>query len=104
MDVHVRKDGLFVQDSQWYASYKHYQDYMEKACDGNTLLLELGVGYNTPTIIRFPFERLAAQRRNITLARINKDYPGAQNRIANLVSFDENIGSILTDISKSNLY
>ena len=104
MNVHVRKDGLFVQDSQWYASYKHYQDYMEKACDGNTLLLELGVGYNTPTIIRFPFERLAAQRRNITLARINKDYPGAQNRIANLVSFDENIGSILTDISKSNLY
>lgn len=98
MDVHVRKDRYFVQDNQWYASHERYQDYMEKACDGNALLLELGVGYNTPTIIRFPFERLAAQRKNITLVRINRDYPDAQNRISNLVSFDENIGSILTDI------
>ena len=97
-DVHVRKDRYFVQDNQWYASYERYQDYMEKACDRNTLLLELGVGYNTPTIIRFPFERLAAQKRNITLVRINKDYPNAQSRITNLVSFDENVGSILSDI------
>lgn len=98
MDVHVRKDRYFVQDNQWYASYERYQDYMEKVCDGNVLLLELGVGYNTPTIIRFPFERLAAQRKNITLVRINKDYPDAQNRMTNWVSFDENIGSILSDI------
>ena len=98
MDVHVRKDRYFVQDNQWYASYERYEDYMEKACDENTLLLELGVGYNTPTIIRFPFERLAAQRKNITLARINRDYPEAQNQITNLLSFDENIGSILSDI------
>ncbi len=98
MDVHVRKDRYFVQDNQWYASYERYQDYMERACDGNTLLLELGVGYNTPTIIRFPFERLAAQKRNITLVRINRDYPNAQSRITNLVSFDENVGSILSDI------
>ena len=69
--------------------------------DGNTLLLELGVGYNTPTIIRFPFERLAVQRKNITLVRINKDYPNAQDRMANLFSFDENMGSILTNISTS---
>lgn len=98
MDVHVRKDHYFVQDNQWYASYERYQDYMEKVCDGNALLLELGVGYNTPTIIRFLFERLAAQRKNITLVRINKDYPDAQNRMTNWVSFDENIGSILSDI------
>ena len=101
MDVHVRKDRYFVQDNQWYASCERYQDYMEKACDGNTLLLELGVGYNTPTIIRFPFERLAVQRKNITLVRINKDYPDAQDRMANLFSFDENMGSILTNISTS---
>ena len=98
MDVHVRKDRYFVQDSQWYASNERYQDLLRKACDGNALLLELGVGYNTPTIIRFPFERLAAQRKNITLVRINRDYPEAQNRITNLLSFDEHIGSILSDI------
>ena len=98
MEVHIRKDCYFVQDDQWYASYKRYQDFIEKACPCHTLLLEIGVGYNTPTIIRFPFERLATQRENTTLVRINRDYPEAQNLITNLLSFDENIGSILSDI------
>ena len=53
MEVHVRKDRYFVQDNLWYASYERYQDYMEKASDGNMLLLELGVGYNTPTLFVF---------------------------------------------------
>ena len=95
MDVHVRKDRYFVQDNQWYASYERYEDYMEKACEGNTLLLELGVGYNTPTIIRFPFERLAAQRKNITLARINRDYPNAQSRITRFMPFGEDCTQII---------
>ena len=67
-------------------------------------MLELGVGYNTPTIIRFPFERLSAQKRNITLVRINRDYPNAQSRKANWVSFDENIGSIQTSIDTQRWY
>ena len=95
MDVHVRKDRYFVQDSQWYASYERYQYHMGKACDGNALLLELGVGYNTPTIIRFPFERLAAQRKNITLVRINRDYPDAQVPKSHFISFDESCRKIL---------
>ena len=104
MDVHVRKDQYFVQDDQWYASYKRYQDFMEKACPCHTLLLEIGVGYNTPTIIRFPFERLAVQRGNTTLVRINKDYPNAQCRMTNFIPFDENTCLILTNISTSKLY
>ncbi len=99
MDVHVRKDRYFVQDNQWYESYERYQDYMEKACNGNTLLLELGVGYNTPTIIRFPFERLATQRRNITLVRINKDYPNARMDVVDFIPFYEDIKLILQSLS-----
>ena len=104
MGVHVRKGRHFVQDGQWYASNECYQDFMEKACAGNALLLEPGLGYDTPTIIRFPFERLASQMGNVTLARINRDYPDAQSRMADLVPFDENIGSVLTDVSTSKLY
>ena len=101
MEVHVRKDRYFVQDNQWYASYQRYQDFMEKAFAGNTFLLELGVGYNTPTIIRFPFERMAMQKRNITLVRINKDYPDAQTDIPRFLPFDEDIRLILTHINNS---
>lgn len=97
MDVHVRKDRYFVQDNQWYASYERYQNYMEKTCDGNTLLLELGVGYNTPTIIRFPFERLASQRRNITLTRINRDDFDTQYSLLNYIPFDESTYEVLSD-------
>lgn len=104
MGVHVRKGRHFVQGGQWYASYECYQDFMEKACAGNALLLKPGVGYDTPTIIRFPFERLASQMGNVTLARINRDYPNAQSRMANLVPFGENIGSVLADIRTSKLY
>lgn len=100
MDVHVRKDRYFVQDNQWYASYERYQDYMEKACDGKTLLLELGVGFNTPSIIRFPFEKLAVQKRNVTLVRINKDYPNTQNRMTGFIPFDEDISSVLSKICR----
>ena len=39
---------------------------------------EYGVGYNTPTIIRFPFERMAASYPDVTLIRINKDYRDCQ--------------------------
>ena len=98
MDVHVRKDRYFVQDSEWYASNERYQDFMGKACDGNALLLELGVDYNTPTIIRFPFERLAALRKNITLVRINRDYPDAQVSKSHFISFDESCRKILQDL------
>ena len=98
MDVHVRKDRYFVQDCQWYASYERYQDFPRKACDANALLLELGVGYNTPTIIRFPFERLAAQRKNITLVRINRDCPDVQVPKSHFISFDENCRKILQDL------
>ena len=41
-------------------------------------MLEYGVGYNTPTIIRFPFERMAASYQDVTLIRINKGHRDCQ--------------------------
>ena len=69
--MHVRKGRHFVQDGQWYASYECYQDFMEKACAGNALLLEPGLGYDTPTIIRFPFEKMVRQEAGWFLVRLN---------------------------------
>ena len=39
----------------------------------NLVLLEVGVGFNTPTIIRFPFEKLAREHKNIQMIRWNLD-------------------------------
>ncbi|MGL5273411.1 MAG: SIR2 family NAD-dependent protein deacylase [Phocaeicola sp.] len=97
MDVNLRKDRYFVQDDNWDKKYEYYQNFMQKAYIGKTLLLELGVGYNTPTIIRFPFERMASQRKNITLARINRDYADKQTEINSFIPFNEEIRRVITD-------
>lgn len=73
MDMNLRKDGNFVQDETWYAAEEKFSDYLERAMDGKLVLLELGVGFNTPTIIRFPFENLVRKYDNICMIRLNLD-------------------------------
>lgn len=72
MVVHVRVDGNFVQDESWYAAARRYEEFTQDINDGNTLLLELGVGWNTPVWIRFPFERFAREN-GCPLLRMNYD-------------------------------
>ena len=95
MDIHVRKDLYFVEDEAWQCAQSNYYDWLEtnigSLSTSNVVLLELGVGFNTPTIIRFPFERLANKYRNVSLIRFNRDYPSAQ------LPLDHFIG--LTDLS-----
>jgi len=78
MAVHVRVDGYFVEDHDWHDARERYHDALQRAANdthGSTVLLELGVGFNTPGIIRFPFEQLAATLRATTLIRVNADQP-----------------------------
>ncbi len=99
MEVNVRKDAFFVQDDAWYAANEKYEKFYDKACEKRTVLLELGVGFNTPTIIRFPFERMTYNCKGVHLIRINADYPEAISENAEkTVSFDEDMKNILYKI------
>lgn len=73
MDMNLRKDNYFVQDSSWYEAEERFSDYLAEAVNKKLVLLELGVGFNTPTIIRFPFEKLVRENSNISLIRLNLD-------------------------------
>lgn len=77
METNLRKDSFFVQDENWYKQSEKYSKFLEKAKDKKTLLLELGVGFNTPSIIRFPFEKMVYQNKNWNLVRINKENTNA---------------------------
>lgn len=104
MEVNVRKDAFFVQDSEWYAANEKYEKFYDKACKTNTVLLELGVGFNTPTIIRFPFEQITYTGKGVHLIRINADYPDAiPENVNKTVSFDENMTYILHNIKSDSL-
>ena len=73
MEVNVRIDANFVQDDNWYKQDRKYGELLDNNKDKNVILLELGVGFNTPGIIRIPFEQMTEQNLNWKLIRINKD-------------------------------
>lgn len=103
MDIHVRKDLYFVEDEAWQCAQSNYYDWLERNISGqstsNVVLLELGVGFNTPTIIRFPFERLANKYRGVRLIRFNRDYPSAQLPIDHFLSFSDNLEQTIFALS-----
>ena len=73
----------------------NYMKFLNRI-DGKIVFMEFGVGYNTPGIIRYPFEQMTYNNDDITLIRFNKDYPQAipENK-DKTISFDENIEEIL---------
>ena len=73
MTMNLRCDQYFVQDDNWYQAEKRFGDFLNEALKSKQkiLLLELGVGFNTPTIIRFPFEKLVKENKQINLLRLN---------------------------------
>lgn len=73
MDTNLRKDAYFVQDDNWYKQNKKYGEFLDKAKNKKVVLLEFGVGFNTPTIIRIPFEQMTYQNPNWNLVRFNKE-------------------------------
>lgn len=97
MDVHVRKNGYFVHDKSWELAAAHYEDFMKKYADnGKVLLLELGVGYNTPAIIRIPFEQTAYRNAQATIIRLNAEYPaGLAETASQTIAFTEDMDTVL---------
>lgn len=73
MEPNLRKDEYFVQDELWYKQEQLYNDFLGKSKHKKVILLEFGVGFNTPGIIRFPFEKLTNENKNWELIRFNKD-------------------------------
>ena len=55
MTTNLRCDDSFVQDDGWYKAYDRYEKFLSENRTGEVLYLELGVGYNTPVIIKYPF-------------------------------------------------
>ena len=64
MIMNLRCDDTFVQDEGWYAAAERYSDFVKQHRSGKILYLELGVGNNTPAIIKYPFWRMTLQNPN----------------------------------------
>lgn len=71
MTVNLRIDGTFVQDNGWYKASERYSDFLRRHENLRILYLELGVGNNTPVIIKYPFWNMTSKNKNAVYACIN---------------------------------
>ncbi|MGI6755971.1 MAG: SIR2 family NAD-dependent protein deacylase [Atopobiaceae bacterium] len=72
MTMNLRVNDRFVQDTGWYVARKRYEAFLDRTRGSKIVLLELGVGFNTPGIIKYPFWRYAAENKNARYVSINK--------------------------------
>jgi NAD-dependent SIR2 family protein deacetylase len=81
MSMNLRADDTFVQDKGWETAAGRYSDFLRRHRRQNVLFLELGVGYNTPGIIKYPFWQMTADNPKATYACINFDYAECPDEI-----------------------
>ena len=81
MTMNLRCDNSFVQDDGWYQANKRYEDFICRHKGSNLLLFELGVGNNTPVIIKYSFWKMTAQNKRVTYACINYGEAAAAREI-----------------------
>ena len=99
MTMNLRCDDTFVQDDGWYAAQKRYHDFVRRHENMRILYLELGVGMNTPTIIKFNFWQRTAENPKAFYACINKGEACCPEEIAERsVCMDGDIADILNGL------
>ncbi len=101
MTMNLRSDDRFVEDEGWHAAAARYSDFI-RTHTGKVLYLELGVGYNTPVIIKYPFWQMTAQNPQATYACINYGEAACPTEIAaQSICIDGDIGAVLEDLRRA---
>lgn len=99
MSMNLRADDTFVEDEGWHAAAERYSEFLRRHKGTKTLFLELGTGYNTPGIIKYPFWRMAAEWPKAGYASINLGEAWAPEEIRQkAICIQGDIGKILTEL------
>ncbi len=102
MTTNLRKDNTFVQDSGWDKAMIRYQTFIQENKAKKVLFLELGVGFNTPSIIKYPFWQMTYNNKNAILASINMgDAICAKEIVDQSLLFDDDIKKVLEDLNSN---
>ena len=73
LTLNLRCDDSFVEDEGWHRAAERYENFLRTRSGQRILFLELGVGYNTPVIIKYPFWNMTAKNPNAVYACVNLD-------------------------------
>ena len=99
MTMNLRTDESFVEDAGWKMAAKRYQDFLHSHKGKHVLYWELGVGMNTPVIIKFPFWRYTEENPNAYYACLNLGEAGCSREISERsICLNADIGQVLRDL------
>lgn len=99
LTMNLRSDNKFVEDTGWHEAAGRYQAFLSRHRDGKVLFLELGVGYNTPGIIKYPFWQMTYQNPKAVYAVINYGEAVCPDEIKRRsICIDADVGSVLSDL------
>ena len=100
MTMNLRCDDTFVEDEGWHRAAKRYENFLRTRNGQKIFFLELGVGYNTPVIIKYPFWQMTAKNPNAIYACINQGQAVCPQEIERQsVCMDMDIGKVLNQMS-----
>ena len=99
MAMNLRCDDSFVQDEGWYTAAERYEEFIRRHKNLHILFLELGVGFNTPGIIKYPFMQMTAENPKAIYACINMNEAYAPDKIADrAICIEYDIGKAIENI------
>ena len=96
MTVNLRSGDSFVEDEGWHRAAERYENFLRTRAGLKILFLELGVGYNTPVIIKYPFWQMTSKNPKAVYACINLGEADAPDDIAaRSICIGGDIGTVL---------
>ncbi len=101
MTMNLRSDNTFVEDEGWHRAAARYSEFLRRHDGLKVLYLELGVGTNTPVIIKYPFWQMTYANRNAAYACINFGEAFAPSEIRDRsVCINADIGNVLSRLKE----
>ena len=99
MSMNLRSDSTFVEDEGWHAASQRYKDFLHRHEGRHILFLELGVGNNTPVIIKYPFLKMTLQNPKAIYTCVNLSEAYCPREIQRrAICINGDIGEVLTEL------
>ena len=104
LTMNLRCDDRFVEDACWHRAAERYESFLRTRAGQRMLFLELGVGYNTPGIIKYPFWQMTYANPKATYVCINQGEAAAPKEIAErAICINGDIGEVLTRLQRDSV-
>lgn len=96
MTMNLRSDNTFVEDEGWHQAARKYAQFLADHENTKIVFLELGVGMNTPVIIKYPFWKFTAANKNAVYACVNYGQAYAPEEIRKRsICIDDDISTVI---------